>query len=205
MPSPRTQHLLAAILAAALVGVAWSSGLETIELDGYRATFDPGQDFLVFEGELDCSAFGGSAAVSVTETSGHLGEADYLVYQPADWNGDLVLFARGMIPRSHPAAGSGSRCRSASGRRPPACPSCRRATPPSVTASPGRRRPSGATASPSPRGCATPICWAPWRRATSRPHPRARSSLGCTRPAGWRHSRWPSRTVLSNLRVLTLR
>ncbi len=103
MPSPRTQHLLAAILAAALVGVAWSSGLETIELDGYRATFDPGQDFLVFEGELDCSAFGGSAAVSVTETSGHLGEADYLVYQPADWNGDLVLFARGMIPPFAPS------------------------------------------------------------------------------------------------------
>ncbi len=92
MPSPRTHYLLAAILAAALVGVAWSSGLETIELDGYRASFDPDQEFLVLEGELDCSAFGGAAAVPVTETSGILGEAAYLVYQPADWNGDLVLF-----------------------------------------------------------------------------------------------------------------
>ena len=57
----------------------------------------------MLEGELDCSAFGGSAAVRVTETSGHLGEAGYLVYQPADWNGDLVLFARGMIPPFAPS------------------------------------------------------------------------------------------------------
>jgi len=98
MPTPRPTRLVAAILAAALIGTAWSSGLETIELDGYRATFDPDQDFLVLEGELDCTAFGGPAAVPVTETSGRLGEADYLVYQPAEWNGDLVLFAHGALP-----------------------------------------------------------------------------------------------------------
>jgi hypothetical protein len=93
MPTPRTTRLLAAILAAALIGAAWSSGLETIELDGYRATFDPNQDFLMIEGDLDCSPYGGPTAVRVTETSGRLGEAAYLIYQPADWNGDLVLFA----------------------------------------------------------------------------------------------------------------
>ena len=86
---------LAAILIATLLTTAWSSGLETIELDGYRATFDPNQDFLVLEGELDCSPFGGAAAVQVTGTLGRLGESDYLVYQPADWNGDLVLWAHG--------------------------------------------------------------------------------------------------------------
>jgi pimeloyl-ACP methyl ester carboxylesterase len=93
MPTRRTQQLLTAILVTALLGTAWSSGL--IELDGYRATFDPDQDFLELEGELDCTPFGGPAAVPVTETSGRLGEGDYLVYQPADWNGDLVLFAHG--------------------------------------------------------------------------------------------------------------
>ncbi len=88
---------LAAILAATLLAFAWSSGLETIELDGHRASFDPDQEFQVLEGTLDCTPLGGPAAVPVTETAGRLGEADYLIYQPADWNGDLVLWAHGMF------------------------------------------------------------------------------------------------------------
>ena len=80
------------LVIAVLAGVTWASARETIELDGYRATFDPGQAFLVTEGVLDCTAIGGPAAIPVTETAGRLGEADYLVFQPTDWNGDLVLF-----------------------------------------------------------------------------------------------------------------
>jgi len=99
----RTTYLLAAVLTAALVGAAWSSGLETIELDGYRASFDPDQTFLELEGDLDCSRLGGRASVRVRETAGRLGEADYLVYQPDDWNGDLVLFAHGILPAFVPA------------------------------------------------------------------------------------------------------
>jgi hypothetical protein len=86
------------LVIAALAGMAWASALETIELDGYRATFDPNQDFLVAEGTLDCTAFGGPVAVPVKETSGRLGQADYLVFQPAEWNEDLVLFGHGMMP-----------------------------------------------------------------------------------------------------------
>jgi len=97
MPTPRPTRRVAAILATALLTAAWSSGFETIELDGYRATFDPNQAFLVLEGELDCTPFGGPAAIPVTETSGRLGEADYLIYQPSDWNGDLVLWAHGIL------------------------------------------------------------------------------------------------------------
>jgi pimeloyl-ACP methyl ester carboxylesterase len=96
MPTPRPTRLVAVILAATLLAVAWSSGLETIELDGYRATFDPSQAFTITEGDLDCTPFGGSATIRVTETLGRLGEADYLIYQPADWNGDLVLWAHGL-------------------------------------------------------------------------------------------------------------
>jgi hypothetical protein len=88
----RVPDIVRWLVIAALAGMAWASAMETIELDGYRATFDPEQDFLVTEGVLDCSAVGGPAAVPVTETAGRLGEADYLVFQPADWNGDLVLF-----------------------------------------------------------------------------------------------------------------
>jgi hypothetical protein len=88
----RVPDIVRWLLIAALAGVTWASAMETIELDGFRATFDPDQDFLVTEGVLDCSALGGPAAVPVTETAGRLGEADYLFYRPADWNGDLVLF-----------------------------------------------------------------------------------------------------------------
>ncbi len=94
----RAPHIVRWLVIAALAGMAWSSAMETIELDGYRATFDPNQEFLVTEGVLDCIAFGGPAAVPVTETAGRLGEADYLVFSPADWNGDLVLFGHGIIP-----------------------------------------------------------------------------------------------------------
>lgn len=85
------------LVVAALAGMAWSSAMETIEFDGFVTTFDPGQEFLVLEGDLDCSRFGGEAAVRVTETSGRVGEADYLVYLPAEWNGDLVVFGHGDI------------------------------------------------------------------------------------------------------------
>ena len=91
----RVPDIVRWLVIAALAGLAWASAIETIELDGYRATFDPNQEFLVSEGVLDCSAFGGPAAVPVTETAGRLGEADYLVFLPADWNGDLVLFGHG--------------------------------------------------------------------------------------------------------------
>ena len=103
MRSQRTRPLLAALLAAALIGTALASDLELIELDGYRATFDPNQAFTVTEGELDCTSFGGPASVRVTETLGRLGEADYLIYQPADWNGDLVLWAHQFLPTIYPA------------------------------------------------------------------------------------------------------
>jgi hypothetical protein len=91
------------LVIAALAGVTWASALETIELDGYRATFDPDQEFLVTEGVLDCTAFGGPAAVPVTETAGRLGEADYLVFRPAAWNGDLVLFGHAAMSPFIPA------------------------------------------------------------------------------------------------------
>jgi hypothetical protein len=103
MLTQRPKRLLAAILVACMLGAAWSSGLETIELDGYRATFDPNQAFTVTEGEVDCTPFGGPATVRVTETLGRLGEADYLVYQPEDWNGDLVLWAHAFLPTLYPA------------------------------------------------------------------------------------------------------
>lgn len=84
-------------LLAALAVTTWASALETIEFDGLWTSFDPGQEFLVSEGDLDCSAFGGDAAVRVTEIAGRAGEADYLVVLPADWNGDLVTFAHGDV------------------------------------------------------------------------------------------------------------
>ena len=73
--------------------MAWAAAVETIEFDGLTATFDPNQEFIVLEGDLDCSRLGGPAAVRVTETSGRAGDADYLFYLPAEWNGDLVLYA----------------------------------------------------------------------------------------------------------------
>ena len=103
MPLRHCLHPLAAILIATLLTTAWSSGLETIELDGYRATFDPNQAFTVTEGDLDCTPFGGPATVRVTETLGRLGEADYLIYRPEDWNGDLVLWAHQSLPALYPA------------------------------------------------------------------------------------------------------
>jgi pimeloyl-ACP methyl ester carboxylesterase len=103
MPLRPTLRPLAAILIAALLAVAWSSGLETIELDGHRATFDPSQAFTIAAGDLDCTLYGGTATIRVTETHGRLGEADYLIYQPAIWNGDLVLWAHGAIPPFKPA------------------------------------------------------------------------------------------------------
>ena len=103
MLTTRRPYLLAAILAAALLGAAWSSGLETIELDGYRATFDPNQGFTITQGELDCTPYGSPSTIRVTETHGRLGEADYLIYEPADWNGDLVLWAHGAFPTFMPA------------------------------------------------------------------------------------------------------
>jgi hypothetical protein len=42
-------------------------------------------------------------AVRVTETAGRAGDADYLVYLPADWNGDLVLFGHGAFGPMRPA------------------------------------------------------------------------------------------------------
>jgi hypothetical protein len=99
----RVPDIVRWLVVAALAGMAWASAMETIELDGYRATFDPEQDFLVTEGVLDCSAFGGPAGVPVTETAGRLGEADYLVFQPADWNGDLVLFGHAAMSPFIPA------------------------------------------------------------------------------------------------------
>jgi hypothetical protein len=91
------------LLIAALAGVAWAPALETIEFDGFVTTFDPDQEFIVLEGDLDCSGFGGESAVRVTETSGRAGDADYLVYLPADWNGELVLFGHGAFGSMRPA------------------------------------------------------------------------------------------------------
>lgn len=91
MAVQRTLHLLAAILVAALPAAAWSSGLETIGVDGFHATFDPNQTFTVVDGDLDCTPCGGTAAVRVMEAHGRLGEANHLIHQPADWNGDVVL------------------------------------------------------------------------------------------------------------------
>jgi hypothetical protein len=91
------------LVIAALAGMAWASAMETIEFDGLLTTFDQGQEFLVLEGEIDCSRFGGPAAVRVTEMSGRAGEADYLVYLPAEWNGDLVVFGHGNIGTVVPA------------------------------------------------------------------------------------------------------
>jgi hypothetical protein len=83
---------LAMLLATALLAVAGASSLDTLEFDGFVVTIDPNRAPGVYEGDLDCTRFGGSAAVQVTETTGRAGDADYLVYLPADWNGDLVLF-----------------------------------------------------------------------------------------------------------------
>jgi len=91
------------LVIAALAGLAWASAMETIEFDGFVTTFDPNQAFVVLEGDLDCSRFGGESAVRVTETSGRAGEADYLVYLPADWNGELVLFGHGAFGSMRPA------------------------------------------------------------------------------------------------------
>ena len=93
----RVPDIVRWLLIAALAGMAWAPAMETIEFDGLITTFDPNQEFLVLEGDLDCSRFGGPAAVRVTETSGRAGDADYLVYLPADWNGDLVLFGHGQV------------------------------------------------------------------------------------------------------------
>jgi pimeloyl-ACP methyl ester carboxylesterase len=97
MTRSAVRRTLATLLAAALLAVAGASTMETIEFDGFTATFDPNQEFLVLEGDLDCTRFGGPAAVRVTETSGRAGDADYLVYLPVEWNGDLVLFGHGQV------------------------------------------------------------------------------------------------------------
>jgi pimeloyl-ACP methyl ester carboxylesterase len=51
----------------------------------------------MIEGDLDCTPYGGQGTLRVTETSGRLGGSAYLIYQPADWNGDLVLWAHGIV------------------------------------------------------------------------------------------------------------
>lgn len=85
------------LVIAALAGMSWAVALETIEFDGLTVTYDTNQAYGVLEGDLDCTRFGGPSAVRVTEISGRAGEADYLVYLPADWNGDLVLFGHGQV------------------------------------------------------------------------------------------------------------
>jgi len=94
----RVSDIVRWLLIAALAGVTWAAAMETIEFDGFVVTFDPNQEFLVFEGDLDCSRYGGERAVRITETSGRAGDADYLVYLPAEWNGDLVLHAHPPYP-----------------------------------------------------------------------------------------------------------
>lgn len=94
----RVCHIVRGLLIAALAGVTWSAAMETIEFDGFVVTFDPNQAFLVVEGDLDCSRYGGESAVRVTETSGRAGDADYLFYLPAEWNGDLVLHVHPPYP-----------------------------------------------------------------------------------------------------------
>jgi hypothetical protein len=37
----RVPDIVRWLVVAALAGMAWASAMETIELDGYRATFDP--------------------------------------------------------------------------------------------------------------------------------------------------------------------
>jgi hypothetical protein len=99
----RVPDIVRWLVIAALAGMAWASAMETIEFDGFVTTFDPNQEFSVLEGVLDCTRLGGPAAVRVTETAGRAGDADYLVYLPADWNGDLVLFGHGAFGPMRPA------------------------------------------------------------------------------------------------------
>ena len=80
-------------------------GYETIEFDGFVATFDPNQEHVILEGDLDCSRFGGASNVGVTETSGRVGDADYVLFLPTEWNGDLVLFTHDYIPVEWAPAG----------------------------------------------------------------------------------------------------
>lgn len=94
----RVCHIVRGLLIAALAGVTWAAAMETIEFDGFVVAFDPNQAHLVVDGDLDCSRYGGESAVRVTETSGRAGDADYLFYLPAEWNGDLVLHVHPPYP-----------------------------------------------------------------------------------------------------------
>ena len=97
----------ALVLAALLISACSTDPTEpvpvpdeqTIEIDGFTARLDP-SDVLTVPGNVAaCDAFG-TAPVSVTEIVGRAGDAQYLLYQPTDWNGELVLFAHGWSPPS---------------------------------------------------------------------------------------------------------
>ncbi len=76
--------------------------VQTIEIDGFTATLDPSDVLTVTDNLVTCDGFD-AEPVTVTEIVGRAGEAQYLLYQPSEWNAELVLFAHGWLPPSREA------------------------------------------------------------------------------------------------------
>jgi len=69
-----------------------------VEIDGFETTFEEVRDPAVLA--VDCGAIHGGAEITATEFVGRTAEdATYLHYTPNEnWNGELVLYARGYVP-----------------------------------------------------------------------------------------------------------
>jgi pimeloyl-ACP methyl ester carboxylesterase len=99
---PATLLLAAALMLAACGGPPLH---ETVTLDGFTAQIEPSRVVGGSAGLLTCVDPANPAApwqVPVVEHVGRVGGADYVLFAPAHWNGELVLFAHGYVAPSYP-------------------------------------------------------------------------------------------------------
>jgi pimeloyl-ACP methyl ester carboxylesterase len=91
---------VAALLAVLIAGCSAppTERERRVVIDGFETTFEEVREPAVVE--VDCGALQAGAAITATEFVGRTAErATYLHYTPdEDWNGELVLYARGYVP-----------------------------------------------------------------------------------------------------------
>jgi pimeloyl-ACP methyl ester carboxylesterase len=78
---------------------------ETVTLDGFTAQIEPSRVIGGSAGSLTCADPANPLEtwqVPVVEHVGRVGGADYVLFAPAHWNGELVLFAHGYVAPSYP-------------------------------------------------------------------------------------------------------
>ncbi|MFO7692353.1 MAG: alpha/beta hydrolase [Vicinamibacterales bacterium] len=103
--TPATLLLAAALAIAACAGPQPADLAETITLDGFAAQIEPSRVVGGSAGNLECVDPAFPAApwqLPVVEHVGRVGGADYVLFAPAHWNGELVLFAHGYVAPSYP-------------------------------------------------------------------------------------------------------